>query len=182
MEKEIKGRMILPRNTIYKVNEVPNGYKISSFSEQYKEEWISLFTNLHIFSKEECEKMIQNNRQTFKDYCVLVLYENKVVASSGLLKDEKGRLYLAYIGVDENHQGKQIGSYLVTKVSYVYSTIPSKYPLYAPVSSLFLREIMLLSRMDYLPFMGELNGKSEEDSKEDWRIITEMLKERSLKS
>lgn len=182
MNKEINGRMILPRKTIEKVNPLPNGYKTVPFSEQYKEEWISLFENLSIFSKEECEEMIQRDRETFKTYCTLVLKDNKVVASSGLLKDEKGRLYIGYIGVVEEEQGNGIGQYLISKVSYVYETKPSRYPLYAPVTTKFYREIMLLTRMHYLPFLGELNGKSEVESKQDWLEIAEILKEKSIKN
>ena len=182
MKKEIKGRMILPRNTFHKVKEVPQGYRVVLFSEKYKEKWVQLFVNLDIFSKEECEEMISSDRETFKTYCTLVLKDDELVASAGLCKDEKDRYYLGYLAVNEENQGKGIGSYLVSKVSYVYDTIPSRYPLYAPISTRFYREIMLLSRLDYLPFMGALNGKSEEKSKQDWKKITDFLKEKSLKN
>ncbi len=178
----MEGRMILPRATIDKVLNLPSGYSAVSFSEKYKQEWISLFENLHIFTKETCEKIIQDNRQVFKDYCVLILKNNAVVASAGLCQDEKGRLYLAYIGVKEEEQGNGLGQYLVSRISYVYESKPSRYPLYAPVTTKFYREITLLTRMHYLPFFGEIDGKSEEESKQEWLDIAQFLKEKTKKN
>lgn len=174
--------MILPRATIEKVLDLPEGYTTTSFSEKYKEQWISLFESLHIFSRSECEKIIQKDRETFKEYCVLVLKDGYVVASAGLSKDDNNRLYLAFIGIKEEEQGNGLGQYLVSKVSYAYGTKPSRYPLYAPVNTDLYREITLLTRMHYLPFFGELNGKSEEESKQDWLDIAEMLKEKTQKN
>lgn len=173
----IEGEMIIAKKTISKEFPLKQGYTYQSFSNQFQQPMIEICKELKYSI--DLESMIQNDRNTFKEHCILVCKDNEVVGFTGLYKDEEGCLFLAYLAVKESHQRQGIAKAMVTKICMQFDRIKGKFPLYAKVNAQSYIAIMLLARLEFTPFLGETKNKTEQESQEDWTKITEILRQKS---
>lgn len=66
---------------------------------------------------------------------------------------------------------------LMTRMALAYDEIPSKYPLYIRLFESDLELIAQASRMGFVPYFGEWKKKTALESEEDWKRITEALRQ-----
>lgn len=66
---------------------------------------------------------------------------------------------------------------LMTRMALAYDEIPSKYPLYIRLFESDLELIAQASRMGFVPYFGQWKQKSADESEEDWKRITESLRQ-----
>lgn len=65
---------------------------------------------------------------------------------------------------------------LMTRMALVYDQTPSKYPLYMRLDEADLELIAQASRIGFVPYFGEWQQRSADESEEDWKRITEALR------
>ncbi|MGM9913399.1 GNAT family N-acetyltransferase [Floccifex sp.] len=170
----IDAEMIIPKKTILKEMNLPEGYQYVSFTNQHQDKVQKLLDELNV--NFNIDQIMQAQRTIFKEHCVLVEYQHELVACASLCQDEDACLYLAFVAVKEAHQHKGIGRAMVSRICKQFDRMKTRYPLCAKVNTQALEEIKLLNRMGFTPFLGETKNKSEQEVEQDWNVITELLR------
>ena len=102
-----------------------------------------------------------------------------LAATAGLFPghDFPDRLRLHWVATGLNHQHRGLAKSIITALAKEYDRMPEKYPLYLSTQSQSYGAIKLYSRLGFQPYMGEYAGHTKEQSEDDWRIVTGVLRE-----
>ena len=173
--------MILPKGTIYKEYSLPKGYSYVSWDDSMKDMWCNLHLSTGVFDNQEDALASLDKMDTKK--LVLVSNDAGQLVGSGVLMngDEYGmkRLSLQNLSVSEDDQYQGIGKAIVSRLALQYEASPSKYPLYCTLPLGAYGAVILLSRMEFTPYLGEFKGCSEKENRDNWQRETEILKEKT---
>jgi GNAT superfamily N-acetyltransferase len=89
-----------------------------------------------------------------------------------------GRLRLHDVAVSLDHQRKGIAKAMIIHLARLYDQMPNKYPLYLATQSQSHDAIVLYSRLGFMPYMGQWSRRTKEESEEDWRQVTDILRQK----
>ncbi len=178
--------MIMPRNTIYKEVPLHEDYHYVPYSEDLKDAWCKLQTEVGLFedfnqAQEKLKSMLEEDAQGFQQNFLFVQdQEGDLVGSAGLWPGhdfDGSRTRIHFVAVKEKAQHKRIAQSLLTKLCLQYEEKPSKYPLYLVTQSQSYGAIALYSRLGFVPYLGEYHDHTAQESEKDWEIVTDILRQ-----
>lgn len=109
----------------------------------------------------------------------ITLYvDRKPAAHARLCKREdfgQNRLALSFSCMDSELSGPAF-EVLVSRLALAFDEVPSRYPLYVRFGSSEHVQIITASHMGFIPYLGEWNERTADDSESDWEMITEDLR------
>ena len=173
--------MVLPKGTIYKEYSLPEGYSYVSWNDSMKDKWCELHLLTGVFDDKK-DALASLEKIDQKQLVLVQNAEGELVGSGALMNgDEYGmkRLSLQNLSVSEDDQYQGIGKAIVSRLALQYEASPSKYPLYCAVPLGAYGAVILLSRMEFTPYLGEFKGYSEKENRDNWETETKILKEKT---
>lgn len=173
--------MILPKGTIYKESPLPEGYSYVSWDDSMKDTWCELHLLTGVF--DDKKDALASLEKIDQKQLVLVQNDAGKLVGSGVLMNGKEygmkRLSLQNLSVSEDDQNRGIGKAIVSRLALQYEASPTKYPLYCALPLGAYGAVILLSRMEFTPYLGEFKGCSEKENRDNWQQETEILKEKT---
>lgn len=177
--------MVLPRKTIQEEQPLAPGYTWAPYNPDLRQPWARLMVETGLVNDEEAglaqwDKMEQEDPEKLREHFRFILGpDNDLAATAGLFPghDFPGRLRLHWVATSLNHQHKGLARTLITALAREYDAMPGSYPLYLSTQSQSYGAIKLYSRLGFQPYMGAYEGHTREQSEEDWKTVTDILRQ-----
>ncbi len=77
----------------------------------------------------------------------------------------------------DKEQEMKVFEALVSRLASAYEMMPSRYPLYIRLPQKHTSLIAKAARMGFIPYFGEWKESTRENSENDWKRITEQLRQ-----
>lgn len=176
--------MVLPRHTIQTPVPLAEGYQWYPWDPALKEPWARLMLQTGLVESLEegvaqWEKMEAEDPAMFHDHFFFVSGpDGDLAATAGLFPghDFPDRLRLHWVATSLDHQHKGLAKAVISRIACDYETMNSRYPLYLSTQSQSHGAIKLYTRLGFIPYMGEYKDHTSEQSQEDWKLVTEVLR------
>lgn len=190
LDKSVEYRpllMIIPRKRQGQVKALAQGYTYCSWDDSMKAAWAELQFKAGLYdsleeANQSLDEFLQEKEQFISQFLFVCNDQGELVGSAGLWQGNhfgQNRLRVHYVAVSESAQHQGIASAMVSKLIAMYDQIPSKYPLYLATQTNSYGAIAMYSHLGFTPYLGAWRDCSEAQSKDNWELATEFLREKT---